>query len=162
AVHSAWALWLLGHPDRAAARMGEGLARARAQAYPFTLANASHFAASFHRCRRDPAAVRQLVDSGVLDSPEHGFELLTIMAGLCGGWRAGDPDAMRSAVFAFRDHAGGIGLPTFLGYVVESFDEADRVEDAASALADARAMSAESGARYWDAELARLEGTLLL
>ena len=27
------------------------------------------------------------------------------------GWLRGDVDEMRSAVFAFRDHAGGIGLP---------------------------------------------------
>src|SRR5262249_61292866 len=60
AVHAAWSLWALGYPARAAARMRDALDWARAEAHPFTLAFAYHFAASFHECRREMDAVREL------------------------------------------------------------------------------------------------------
>jgi DNA-binding winged helix-turn-helix (wHTH) protein/predicted ATPase len=162
AVHSAWTLWLLGRPDRAAARMREGLAWARAAAYPFTLANASHFAATFYTCRREVDPVRELVDLGVLDPTEHEFELLRIMAAMHRAWLRGDPDEMRSAVSTFRGQAGGIGLPTFLGLVAEAYGTAGRPADGEPIVAEALAMADESGAHYWDAELERLRGTLVL
>jgi DNA-binding winged helix-turn-helix (wHTH) protein/predicted ATPase len=161
-LHSAWALWVLGHPTRASARMRDALAWAREGAYLFTLANASHFAATFYECLRDADAVRTLVDSGVLQSPEHGFELLTILAAMHRGWSRGDVEEMRSGVLAFRDHAGGIGLPTFLGFVAEAYEKLGRAEDGLAIVRDALAMSKESGSTYWDAELERLRGTLLL
>jgi predicted ATPase len=162
AVHSAWALWLLGYPARADARMRDGLAWARAGAYPFTLANASHFAAGFYECRRDVDAVRELVDSGVLDTTEHGFALLTIVSPMHRGWLLGDADQMRAAVFAFRDHGGGIGLPTFLGLLTEAYEKLGRVDEAVAVVTDAVGMATDSGAHYWDAEFARLQGTLML
>jgi DNA-binding winged helix-turn-helix (wHTH) protein/predicted ATPase len=162
AVHSAWALWLLGHPARAAARMRDGLAWAHAGGYPFTIANASHFAATFYACRRDPDAVRELVDTGLLHSIEHGFELLTIMAGMHRAWLDGDAAEMRAAVVTFRNHAGGIGLPTFLGLSAEAYERSGRADEGLAVVAEARAMSNDSGANYWDAELERLQGVLLL
>jgi predicted ATPase len=145
-----------------ATRVQEGLAWARAGVYPFTLMNASNFAATFYECSRDTDAVRALVEGGALDSTEHGFGLLTALAGLHRGWLGGDADAMRASVFAFRDHGGGIGLPTFLGAVAEAYERLGRVEDGLAIVNEALAMAERSGAHYWDAELEHLRGVLLL
>src|SRR5205823_7719024 len=60
AVYAAWTLQLLGHPERAAARMREALAVARSLGHPFTVTYACHFAAGFHLCRGEDHAAEQL------------------------------------------------------------------------------------------------------
>ena len=161
AVHAAWALWALGRPIESARRMEQGLAWARAAAYPFTLANASTFAAILAECRRDVAAVRAIVDSGVLDS-DHGFELLTILAALHRGWLAGDPDAMRASVSSFRARGGGIGAPAFMALTAEAYANAGRAAEGLAVVDEAVAMADAGGAHYWDADLHRVRGALML
>jgi predicted ATPase len=161
AMHAAWALWVLGRPRESAQRMEQGLEWAREAAYPFTLANASHFAVLLAEYRRDVATVRAIVESGVLDS-DHGFELLTILAGLHRGWLDGDPDAMRASVAAFRARGGGIGAPAFMALTAEAFANAGRAAAGLQVVDEAVALVNAGGAHYWDAELERVRGTLVL
>lgn len=169
ASHAAWTLWALGHPERAVRRMREALDWSRSAAYPFTLANACVIAAVFHACRRDVDGVRELSDEAMRHAAEHGFELLLQAGGVLRGWlrsetgeREEGTAQVRSSLAAYRATGAGIGVPTFLGLLAEAEGRCGRPEEGLAALSDARAMSESSGAHYWDAELRRLEGALLL
>jgi predicted ATPase len=162
AVHAAWCLWLLGHPARAAARMRDALVWARAAEHPFTLTFACHFAASFHEARRDVEAVRAFADEADAHSTEHGFELFASLAAVHRGWLRGDAAEIRSGVAAYRNTGSGLGVPTYLGLAAEAYERSDQRDEGLVVVADALALSDEGGAHYWDAELVRLQGALLL
>jgi len=168
-VHSAWALWLLGHPDRAATRMREAIDRARSAGYPFILANACAFAATFHACRGEPDAVREASDVATEESAEHGFETVLGAGAIHRGWllsAGGEGDEavaqIRSGYDAYRETGAGVGAPTFLGFLAAACATCGRVEEGLAAVAEARAVADSTGSHYWDAELSRLRGTLLL
>ena len=169
AAYCAWALWALGYPVRAAARMQQALDWARSAAYPFTLANARSIAAVFHVCRRDVDLARVLIDDAVVQASEHGFEMLADLNQILRGWllsqtgeRKQGAAHIQSSVDTFRGKGVGIGLPTFLGLLAEADLECARAEEGIAAVADALAMSEATGVHYWDVELRRLSGTLLL
>ena len=52
-IFSAYALWYLGYPDRAARRIAEGIALARELAQTFSLSLAMQFATMIHHLRRE-------------------------------------------------------------------------------------------------------------
>jgi DNA-binding winged helix-turn-helix (wHTH) protein/predicted ATPase len=169
AVHAAYALWVLGYPERAEARMHRALAWARSISHPFTLAFACHIAAVFHQCRRESPAVEELGDAGIACSTEHGFELMLSIGDLHRGWLLcgrgqGEEGTalMRSAVAAYRDRGGGFGVPTFLAIRAEALAGLGRREEGLAVVAEALAVGDRFGAPYWDAELHRLRGTLTL
>jgi predicted ATPase len=169
AIYAAWSLWVLGHPARAVARMQDALERARFDGHPFAVSWACTFAAGLHACRRDVDAVRALTDAAVPIATEHGFELLRNLGAAFRGWvrsetgeRTEGAEELRAGVAAFREHGGGIGLPTFLGLLAHAYGTCERRDDGLGVLADALAMSKASGAHYWDAELLRLRGALLV
>ena len=160
AAHAAWCLWLLGHPDRAAARMREALDWARAIDHPLTLAFACHFAASFHESRGDADTARPLADEAVRHSTEHGFEMMASLGAIHRGRLAGDASELCEGVTAYRDTGCRFGMPTYMGFLAEAYRNESRSQEALAVLAEARAMADASGAHYWDAELERLRGTL--
>jgi predicted ATPase len=162
AVHAAWSLWALGYSARAAARMRDALDWARAAAHPFTLAFACHFAATFYECRRDVETGHALADEAVLHSTEHEFELLASLAAVHRGWLLVDAVEIRTGVTAYRDTGSGFGVPTYLGLLAETYEKLDQPEEGLAVVAEALAFSETTGAHYWDAELERLQGALVL
>ena len=162
AVHAAWTLWLLGHPDRAAARMQQALEWARTAAGPFPLTYACHYAAFFHEVRREEEMARMLADDGIHQATEHGLELFASLAAIHRGWLCGDATEMRSGVTAYRATGGGFGLQTHLGLIAELDERQGRRDEGLAVVAEASSISSETGTRYWDAELERLRACLLL
>jgi predicted ATPase len=53
-------------------------------------------------------------------------------------------------------------VPTFLGLLAEAYAKSGRPDDGLEVVADALAMAERTGAHYWDAELRRLQGALVL
>jgi DNA-binding winged helix-turn-helix (wHTH) protein/predicted ATPase len=162
AAHAAWSLWALGHPARATETMGKALDWARNADHPFTLAYACNFAAAFYECCRDVEAARSLAEEAVLHSTEHGFELLASLAALHRGWLLVDEALAREGVKAYRDTGSAFGMPTFLGLLAETHEKVGQPEEGLAVVAEALALAKSTGAHYWDAELERLQGALLL
>jgi predicted ATPase len=162
AVHAAWALWALGHADRAAEHMRVALEWARGSDHPFTLAFACHFAATFHEIRREVDAAKLLADEAVLHSTQHEFLLFASLAAVHRGWQLGDPDELRAGVTAYRATGSGFGLQTYLGFLAEACAKHDRSEEGLEVVADALAIADATASHYWDAELERIRGVLTL
>jgi predicted ATPase len=169
AVYAAWTLQLLGYPARAAARMREALRSARALEHPFSAAYACHFAAAFYQCRREPDTVRELEDEALAYSTEHGFRIYPMLAAIHRGWclslQSRGEEGLRliqeglAALTAFgTDHR----RPAFLSLLAELYGNMERPEDGLAVVADAVAAGQHTGQRFWDAELYRLKGALVL
>jgi tetratricopeptide (TPR) repeat protein len=74
---SGFALWLLGYPDEAVARMDAALALARELEHPFTSAYAHFHAGLLRLLRRDAQAANDFADTLLDIAEEHGFRVWT-------------------------------------------------------------------------------------
>ncbi len=169
AAHGAWALWILGYPARAAARMEQALALARSIAHPFTLAHASRFATAFHLSRRETPAAQVHHDATFALSTEHGFRLFLEVGKFHRGWllaeggRGEDGLAqMRQWVATCRDIRAECLMPTYLAWFAEVIGKIGRTEDGLAVVNEGLEAATQSGYHYWAAELHRLKAVITL
>jgi predicted ATPase len=168
---SAQSLWLLGYPDQAVARSQASLDLAQQLDHPFSLAIALPFAAMLHHCRREAPLTQARSEAVITLATEQGFpqQLLLERARSLRGWAlaarghgeegiAQIRQALASAgsMGAARDRSYNLALPA------EASTQVGQTTEGLETLAEALAMLAESGVRWWEAELYRLRGELLL
>ena len=72
-MHSSLALWLLGYPTASLERSRTGLALAQDLGHPASIVNALPFAGIVYQLLGDVASLRDVADSMVALSTEHGF-----------------------------------------------------------------------------------------
>jgi predicted ATPase/DNA-binding winged helix-turn-helix (wHTH) protein len=168
-AHSALSLLMLGYPDRGATRMRECLHYARAIDHPLSVAMAYNFAATFYQFRREPPVVQELEDVRLEYSQKHDFDLFLLLGEIYRGWLVAEEgrreeglNQIHQGLAAFQAIGAELGRPTFLGILATVCDELGRADDAWRAVTDAMALSEQTGLHYWDAELQRLKGALLL
>jgi predicted ATPase len=168
-AHTAWTLSALGYPERAAQRMRECVDRARTLDHPVTFAMALNFAIIFHHDQGDREQVQELEDLRFTFATEHGFALFLGLGEVFRGWlqvEAGHGDEglarIRRGLAAYAGVGAVLGTPTFLATLARVCERLGRVEEGLAAVAEAEALSERTGMTYWDAEIQRLRGTLLL
>ena len=169
AVHAAWALWLLGYPDRAATRMRDALSLAHAVDHPFTLGFACHYAATFHCCRHERDPVRELVDEAARLSNEYGFGLFMDVVAILRGWLlAGDArsedafERIREGLAAYGAKGTALARPTFVGILADVAYHSGRSQEGLAFLTEELAPDRPGSLVYWDADLHRWKGELAL
>jgi len=166
---AAWACWFLGRADEALERMDEGLALARELSEPQGLAHAELFACLLHQFRGDHRAAQQFAESAIEVSHAHGLVLYGAMADVMKGWTLSEQgyeedgiELMREGLAALDATATSLVRPQFLGLLAEALAKVDRVDEGFALLNEATTMVSDTGERYYEAELYRLKGELLL
>jgi len=166
---TAWRRWLTGSPDQAVRSVLEGLTLAERVGDPYGLALASGFVAFVHQFRRDLEALRAQVEGLEVLAHENGFQLWVVWTRIFRGFLAA----------ARGDGADGIALmeqgleelatmghllfvPYFLGILAETQLALGRVDAAEQRVIEALALVERRDERWWEAELHRLEGEVLL
>jgi predicted ATPase len=167
--HSAWALWVLGYPAQAAARMRDALALADSIAHPFTIAQSYRFGAAFHLSRRERDAAQKHTGVSFALATEHGFGAVLKAAGFHQGWLAAERDgretgleAMHEWLTVCRAIRAAMLTPAYLAWLAEVYGKLGRPAEGLALVEDALAGETDSGYRYWSAELHRVKGTLIL
>jgi predicted ATPase len=168
-IYAALALWLLGYPHQALGRLHEALALAHELAHPFTLAYAQSMAAFIGQLRRDVSAVREQAEAAVALATAQGFPLWVALGTSCRGWALFMQGQHEEGLAQVRqgiasEHATGAALafPGFYALLAEIYDHLGHPEDALQALAEAYTLMEQHDERYWEAEIHRLRGVLLL
>jgi predicted ATPase/DNA-binding winged helix-turn-helix (wHTH) protein len=167
--HGAWILWFLGQPDQALERIEDVIALARELSEPHGLAHAYFFAAVLHQLRREDRMALECADAAIAVSVEHGLALYQAMATVTRGWALIGQGRLEEAIGQIRQgldahQATGTELlrPHFLGLLAEALGTARQAEEGLRVLEEALAMADRTGDRYYQAELYRLKGELLL
>jgi predicted ATPase len=165
----AWALHLLGYPEQARASSREAVARARAQAAPYTLAWALANAAWADLLRRDPPAARARAGELEVLATEQGFASLvasvTLIRGVAlaaQGRGAGGVAPLRQGWAAFRATGARVTTTWVLAALAEALGQAGQAEEGLTAAAEGLAFARDQGEHFYEAELHRLQGELLL
>jgi len=165
----AWALWMLGYPDRALRWASDAVALARELGHRHTLAQILYHTARLHQFLRDPRAVVDHAEACVAVAVEHGFSFWRADGMKLLGWALamqGRPSEgltrLRESLAAYRATGALSGMPYDLALLAEVCGQAGLVEEGLAALGEALAIVDRTGERNYEAELHRLEGELRL
>lgn len=166
---AAWVLWFLGQPDQSLKRIQEGLTLARALSEPNGLAHALCFAAVLHQLRREERMAREHAEAAIAVSREQGLAMYPALATVIRGWslfeqqqQDGAIEQMREGIEALQATGTEFVRPHFLGLLAEALGKARQHEEALRMLEDALSLTHRNSERYYQAELYRLKGELLL
>jgi predicted ATPase len=167
--YAASTLWVLGYPDQAFKRSHEALILAEELSYPVSLAAALYFAAVLHHFRRERQAAQERADMMAALSREQGFMQPLSAGTILGGWalalqgRGEDGIAQMRQGLAARRAIGSERTWLFLlAMLAEAYQNLGQAEAGLNVVAEALGQAHKTVARYYEAELYRLKGELLL
>jgi predicted ATPase len=166
---AAWALWMLGYPDQALQRSQEALILAQEVSHPYTLGWALNWAARLHQCRREEQTVQEHAEGAIALCTEQGFALYAAGGTIMQGWALaaqGHGEEGTTQVYqsltAWRATGAEVVMPYFLALLAEVYGKAEQAKEGRHVLTEALALVDKTGERFYEAELYRLKGELLL
>ena len=161
-------LWALGYAEQARQRSQEALTLARQGDHIPTLAYAAYFVALVCQCRRDVAATQAHADALLAVAATHRLALRTEQGRLLRGWALGMQGEAAAGVACLRQalaspDVGPEWLRSYwLAALAEAYGRAGQPQAGLQVLAEAATLMATTEARWWEAEVSRLQGALLL
>jgi predicted ATPase len=168
-TYDALALWLLGYPDQALHRSREGLALAQQLAHPFSLAFALLHSAVLHVARREGQATHEVSEAALTLAREQEFAFWLAWGTFLRGWALTTQGEEREGIAqmcqgleATRAIGAEVGRSGFLALLAEAYGAAAQPEKGLEVLAEALCVVNTRGERYYEAEIYRLTGELLL
>jgi len=166
---AAVALWLLGYPEQAMERSEEALTWVRELAYPFILAYALFWAARLHQFRREGPLTQERAEAGMTLATEHGLAPSLALGTIMRGWVLAEQGRgeegiaqMRQGLATWRAAGSVVDRGYHLSLLAEAYGKVGQATEGLHVLAEALTAAHDSGERYWEAELYRLKGELLL
>jgi DNA-binding SARP family transcriptional activator/predicted ATPase len=163
------ALWYLGYPESALARGHEAVQIARDLEQPFNQAMAAVYLAQLVQLCADDATARTYAEEALVLASEYKapyYRLWSaILVSYARAWERPDRTLicrLRDAITAFTAAGARLRLPYFLSLLARVCLRAGCADDGMGAIDEALAVSRTQNERWWDAELHRLRGELLL
>ena len=160
---------MLGYPDQALQRSHEALTLAQTYAHPHSLAAALCQMAHIHHLRREAPQSQEWAETAKTLAREQGFSYWLMWGTFTWGWaRAtqGAPEPgiaqMCQSVAAKRAAGHEEAQPFALAQLAEVYLDIGQVVEGQRLLAEAVTVAHHTGERWWEAELYRLQGQLLL
>ena len=162
-------LWQLGYADQAQRRCQEALTLAQHLGHTPSLALVAYFAAALAQFRRDTAATYAHAEALMTLADAQGFALRLEQGRMLRGWAlAMQGDAAVGVAHIRQGLAASQGVgpetlrPHWLALLAEAYGAAGQPEPGLAVLDEACTLVATTEARWWEAELFRLKGVLLL
>jgi predicted ATPase len=164
-----WALALQGRIAEAVRANAEAVALGRRLEHPFSLALAHFFAAATAQTHRNRQAVREHAAAALGIARQQDFRLVLAWALMLEGWAAVEEGLIREGIEHIdnalaEERATGANqfLPYFLGLKGEAHLKHGQTAAGLTAIDDALALVRATDERFWEAELYRLRGELLI
>jgi class 3 adenylate cyclase/predicted ATPase len=163
------ALWYLGYPDQGLARSDEAVILAQQIAHPFSLSHALTGAASFHQFRREGRATQERAEATISLATAQGFPLWLVVGSLLRGWALAQQGQAQEGIAqieqglrAYRATGAEIARPYYLALLAEAYGIMGQPEAGLAVLTEALTLVDTTGERWYEPELYRLKGVLLL
>jgi class 3 adenylate cyclase/predicted ATPase len=168
-VHMAWDLWVLGYPDQALETGHEALSLAHELAHPFTLAFVLFGMAQLNQFRREVQATLKQTEATIALSNEQGFPVWVDYVTPVRAWALVMQGHTEEGIAQIRQimankPAGitNVGWTISYALLVEAHGAAGQTEEGLDIVAEALTLVEKTGFRFYEAELHRLQGELLL
>jgi predicted ATPase/class 3 adenylate cyclase len=165
---AAQSLWLLGYPDQAVASIQAALALAQQLAHPLSLTHALRWAAVLHHLRREAPLTQVRAEAAMTMATEQEFPQLLAQTTPLRGWALAacghgeeGMTQIQQGLAASRATGATRDRPYHLALLAEASAQVGHTAKGLEAVTEALATLAQSGVRWWEAELYRLRGELL-
>jgi predicted ATPase len=164
-------LWLAGCPDQASAASAQALrlARAATPRHPGSLAFAMTSVMWVHQFRGEASLALEQARSALAFASEQGFPTWHVHALIVQGWAVaelGSIDAgiadIEQGLREYEATGARVWQPLFLLLLAQALHRAGRVSEAFESIDTALRLAQAMGPYWWEAELLRLQGELLL
>jgi adenylate cyclase len=166
---AALTLWLLGYPEQARQQSHEALTLVHELAHPHSLAVALDQSAWFHQFCREWQAVQERAEATITLSTDQGFAQWLAPGTIRRGWALAEQGQreegmaqMRQGLAALQAINSQRARTYYLALLAEAYGRGNEVEEGLRVLAEALRVVDKTAERYWEAELYRLRGELLL
>jgi predicted ATPase len=166
---AAWTFWLLGYPDQGLGRSQEAVTLAQQSGHPISLSFALSFAAVFHQFRREVCCTHERAAAAISLSQEQGFAQWMAMGAILHGWARVQQGHVKEGIAQLSDglralQATGavIARPYDLALLAEAHGIQGEPEEGLALLTEALTLVDTTGERWYQSELYRLKGALLL
>ena len=167
--YTAWELWYLGSPDQGLARNHEAVTLARQIAHPFSVGFALTFAAMFHQFRREGYAAQACAEAAIDLATEQEFPLWMALGALLRGWALAQQGQAQEGIaqitqglMTYRATGAELLGPYYLALLAEAHGIIGEPEAGLTVLTEALTLADKTGERWYEPELYRLKGALLL
>ncbi|MDH3714770.1 MAG: AAA family ATPase [Gammaproteobacteria bacterium] len=161
--------WLLGRPEQAVAHLEQALAVAHSLSHAGSTAHAMDIASMLHRYRQDAAEVHACANRMIAFSEHEEFAAFNAKGEIFRGWalmRLGRLEegfsGLRKGIDAYRAIGSGEDLPVFLEMLAEGYGLTGQASQGLLELDTAFEEADKAAMRYWQPELLRRQGELLL
>lgn len=167
--YAAMALWYLGYPDQALQRTAEMLKIAQHLSAPLTLAGARGFSPLVYHCCRQGAHVQEQAEEGIATATQVGFPFWRAIGLFWRGWGLTEQgrheeglEQMQQGLAAQQATGSSVHRVHFLVLLAEAYGRAGQIQEGLRLLAGAEADMEKTDERFYEAELWRIKGELLL
>jgi predicted ATPase len=168
-VYAGWTLWMLGYLDQALERSNQGLTLAQNLEHPYTLARGLYWTTLLHQERREWQVVSERAETAITVATAQQIALVLAVGPIMRGWAlamqgqgAEGLMQLRQGLDAYRATGTAFERPHFLSMLAEVHRSLGQPEAGLTALSKALTLVEKTGERYYEAELHRLQGELLL
>ena len=165
----ALALWHLGYPDQALARMDAVLERAKASPHSGDLGAALVVAAWVRLLRRETGSAREFAETALQFNTERGLIFHVTLSDILLGSALVAIEHDESGLIKIRDgtaasgaNGAGVFQPWFFTLLAAAHAQLGDPREGLAALAEAETRMGRSGERWPEAEIHRLKGELTL
>ncbi len=167
--HMAWALWALGYPDQALRKSHASLARAQELPHAYTRVSALLGTAFHHQLRRDVRIVQARAEAAIALASEQGFPSSLAIGMILRGWALsvqGDNgegrEQLHQGLTAYRETGAELARTAYLAFLAETCGRDGQTAEGLAVLSEAFDQVQATDERFYEAELYRLQGKLLL
>ena len=167
-IISGWNLWFLGYPDRALERMNSATATDNRTSKSL-IGDLHGFAAYICELRRDTRQMRSRAEARLAIAIASGLFTGRALSEIYLGWADALDGDLEGGIARMRTHmsqlkAGGSEYITDRGlsFIATALGRAGRYEEGLAAIEEAFLFTDRTGQQYYQAELHRLKGELLL
>jgi predicted ATPase len=168
-IFAALSLWLLGYPEQGRARNDEAVTYAQQHAHPYSLSFVLSTAALFHQFRREVRLTQERAEATINLTKEQGFPFWRAMGSLLRGWALAHQgqaqegiEQITQGLSAFRATGAEQLRPYCLSLLAEVHGIRGEPEEGLALLTEALTLVDKTGERWYEPELYRLKGELLL
>ena len=168
-IGAAMTLWLLGYPAQALVHIRNALTLAHELAHRYTLAIAWWWAALLAQFRRDVPAVYEQAEACIALTTAQDFPHWAAVGASLRGWAramqgAGEEGLaqVRQGIAALRATGAALHIPYLCTLLADVSGRLGHIAESLQALAEAHTIVEQHAERYWEAEVCRLRGIMLL
>jgi predicted ATPase len=166
--HAAWCQWMLGYPDRALKKGREAVELARQQSDPTGLARAHFLIGQFHQSRRDAADTLEHAEALLRLAAEQGLPHHLAGGSVLRGWSLAQQGQAEEGLARVRAGLAARSMRTlssrnqFLIILAEVCGKGGKGVEGLAVVAEALQGVEDTGLCFYEPELHRLKGELLL